>query len=330
MQPRPVIAVVGPTSSGKSALAVRLARRFNGEIISADSRQVYHGLDIGSGKITKREMKGIPHYLLDVVRPQRTFTVAQYQKLARRVLEDIVRRGRMPIVCGGTGFYIDALRGHISLPSVPPNPKSRIKLEKLSTEKLGEKLKVLDRKRFENIDLKNRRRLIRAIEIAVFQKGSTFLPQGRTLTCGWSKDGPCWLILGIKLEPTELKRKINARLKSRLRCGLIAEVRKLHENGVSWRRLDELGLEYRYAAKLLREQERDFRDASEPVSRRVKREGIAFLEKQLAIATWHYAKRQMTWFKRDQTIQWVKNYKEAERLTVAFLRKSGKITRAKD
>ena len=154
-----IIVVVGPTSSGKSALAVRLAKKFNGEIISADSRQVYKGLDIGSGKITKREMRDIPHHLLDVASPRRKFTVAQYQKFARLAMQDIISRGKVPIICGGTGFYIDALLGRVTIPSVSPNTKLRVKLEKLSTEKLGEKLKILDPKRFTDIDQNNRPRL---------------------------------------------------------------------------------------------------------------------------------------------------------------------------
>ncbi len=314
MQSYPVIVVVGPTSSGKSALAVRLARKFDGEIISADSRQVYRGLDIGSGKVPRDPLpksyqlkarsylhQGVPHYLLDVANPKRVFSVARYQKLGRRALEQIIKRGKVPIICGGTGFYIDALLGRVTIPPVPPNPKLRTQLEKLSTEKLGEKLRAFDSKRFANIDRKNRPRLIRAIEIAVAPKteGSTFPCQGRTLTCD------NWLTLGIKLEPNELKKKINARLKFRINHGLANEVKKLHKNGLSWARLEALGLEYRYVAEFLQRQER---------------EEIAFLERDLATAIWHYAKRQITWFKRDKTIQWVENYDEAKKITATFLR----------
>ncbi|MFH1170670.1 MAG: tRNA (adenosine(37)-N6)-dimethylallyltransferase MiaA [Candidatus Vogelbacteria bacterium] len=317
----PVIVIVGPTSSGKSALAVRLARQFGGEIISADSRQVYRGLDIGSGKVTRDQTKnsklkakgylhqGIPHHLLDVANPRRTFTVAQYQKLGTRALEQIIKRGKVPIICGGTGFYIDALLGRVAIPSVPPNQALRTKLEKLSTEKLFSKLQTLDKTRAENIDRHNRRRLIRAIEIAITSpKGSTFLPQGRTLTCKTLTCKNIWLTIGIKLKPEKLREKINARLKFRIDHGLIAEVKKLHENGLSWRRLDALGLEYRFVAKLLQR---------EPRRGGVKREEIAGLERNI----WHYAKRQMTWWKRDKTIYWIKNYREAEQLTRDFLKK---------
>ncbi len=301
MQTSPIIVIVGPTSSGKSALAVRLAQKFNGEIISADSRQVYKGLDIGSGKITKREMKGIPHHLLNVANPKRTFTASQYQKLGNQALAQIIKRGKVPIICGGTGFYIDTLLGRVIIPAVPPNQALRIKLEKLTTEKLFSKLQTLDKIRAENIDRHNRRRLIRAIEIAMAlkSKGSTLIASKDS---PWgSKDCPCWLTIGIKLDLDKLKKKINARIKFRINHGLIAEVEKLHRNGLSWRRLDALGLEYRFVAKLLQ--------------RRVKREEIAGLERSI----WHYAKRQMTWWKRDKTIQWIKNYKEAERLMRHFL-----------
>ena len=315
MKSSPVIAVVGPTSSGKSGLAVWLAQKFNGEIISADSRQVYRGLDIGSGKVPRDPLsksynlkaksylhQGIPHHLLDVANSKKVFSAAQYQKLANRAIVNIIRHGKTPIICGGAGFYIDTLRGKIALPPTPPNPKLRAKLEKLSTEKLGDKLRTLDPKRFGNIDLKNRPRLIRAIEITTtLGRSKTFSCQGRTLTCDW-------LMIGIKLDSEKLKKKINARLKFRINHGLIDEVRKLHKNGLSWRRLDALGLEYRYVTRYLRGL----------ISKKE-------LTKELETAIWHYAKRQMTWFKRDQTIHWTKNYREAEKLTVAFLKKSGKI-----
>ena len=300
-----IIVVVGPTSSGKSALAVRLAKKFNGEIISADSRQVYKGLDIGSGKITKREMRDIPHHLLDVASPRRKFTVAQYQKFARLAMQDIISRGKVPIICGGTGFYIDALLGRVTIPSVSPNTKLRVKLEKLSTEKLGEKLKILDPKRFTDIDQNNRPRLIRAIEIAVVLGQVPPLTsgiKGRPLT----PKGDPWnsFQIGIRLDQEKLRKNIHERLLKRFRLGLIAEVKKLHQNGLSWKRLEALGLEYRYIARYLQ-------------NKLTEEEML----KQLKTASWHYAKRQMTWWKHDKTIHWIKNYREGERLTRDFLKK---------
>jgi len=317
----PVIIVVGPTSSGKSELAVKLARKFGGEIISADSRQVYKGLNIGSGKVPRDKLsknynlkaksyqhQGIPHHLLDVASPRRQFTVAQYQKLAVRALENIVCRGRLPIICGGTGFYVSALCDNLRLPPVPPNSKLRAKLEKLSTAELGKKLEILDPERLKNIDQMNRLRLIRAIEIATVlgqvpplkskTKGSLWGSRNDLLNLNYN-----WLIIGIKLDPKKLREKINTCLISRLRSGLIQEVKKLHENELSWQRLEALGLEYAHVACYLQNQT-------------TKKQMI----RELEFAIWHYAKRQMTWWRRDQTIHWLKNYSEAEQLARGFLK----------
>src|SRR3989344_8669425 len=169
-----VVVILGPTATGKSALAVKLAKKlarhkwggFNGaEIISADSRQIYKGLDIGTGKITEKEMAGVPHHLLDVVTPKRRFTVVEYQTLAREKIAEIFSRGHLPIICGGTGFYISALVDGTVLPDVPPNPKLRAHLKKETSETLFNMLLKLDPRRAKTIDPKNSRRLIRAIEI---------------------------------------------------------------------------------------------------------------------------------------------------------------------
>ncbi|MBI4708741.1 MAG: tRNA (adenosine(37)-N6)-dimethylallyltransferase MiaA [Candidatus Portnoybacteria bacterium] len=162
-----LIIVLGPTASGKSDLAVSLAKKINGEVISADSRQVYKGLDIGSGKITKEEMQGIPHCLLGVADPKRRFSVAQYKKLAQVAIKKIQRQGKIPIICGGTGFYIQAVVDNIALPEVKPDWKLRKQLEKFNTDELFKKLKKLDPRRSRNIDSHNQRRLIRALEIVI-------------------------------------------------------------------------------------------------------------------------------------------------------------------
>ena len=161
-----LLIILGPTASGKSDLAVQLAKKYNGEIISADSRQVYKGLNIGTGKITKKEMSGIKHHLLDVTDPKKVFTVSQFKTLVEIAIADISSRGKLPIICGGTGFYIQAVVDNIILPEVPPNKKLREKLNKKTTTELFEILKKLDNERAKNIDAKNPRRLIRAIEIA--------------------------------------------------------------------------------------------------------------------------------------------------------------------
>jgi tRNA dimethylallyltransferase len=238
-QPK-VLVIVGPTASGKSALAVKLAKELNGEVISADSRQVYKGLDIGTGKITNKEMQGIPHHLLDVASPRRRFTLAQYQKLAEKKLIEIIARGKLPIVCGGTGFYIKALVDNIALPAVKPNLTLRKELLKLSTAELAAKLQQLDPERAKNIDTHNPRRLMRAIEIAAA------LGQVPPATSRPAKYE--FIQYGITLEPEKLRQNIHERLLARMKQGLVKEVENLRTGGLSWQRLDDLGLEYRFAA----------------------------------------------------------------------------------
>jgi len=300
-----MIAIVGPTASGKSALAVRLGRKFGGEIISVDSRQVYRGLDLASGKLGVKERGDVKHHLLDVANLKRPptggFTVQQYKKLAEKAMGEILARGRLPIFCGGTGLYLDAVLGRVTIPNVPPNQILRLELEKLSTAELFSQLEILDPGRAENIDVHNRRRLIRAIEIAKYSC------QGLTLT---EEKGSAWscLKIGLFVEPVELKNKIKKRLTQRLRSGLIAEIRNLHTHGVSWPRLDDLGLECRYVSYYLR--------------------GLinqdAMIEK-IEVESWHYAKRQMTWFKRDKNIIWVDTTAAAERLARDFLLKGSTL-----
>lgn len=308
--PRKIIVILGPTASGKSKLAVKIAEKFNGEIISADSRQVYKELNIGSGKITKKEMQGVPHYLLDAASPKKTFTVSQYQKLAKKSLIDILKRGKLPIICGGTGLYIDALLYNYKFPAVPPQPKLRKKLEKLSTEKLFEKLQKLDSQRAKNIDKKNRRRLVRALEIVLTTKKP--VPDlKKTFSYNILK-------IGIKKSPEELKKLIKKRLLERLKSGMIEEVENLRKNppaggGLNWKRLDDFGLEYRYVSRFLRQRAQTLADKTR--TNADKKQTIKKLEKEMIGSilkeSWQYAKRQMTWFKRDSEIIWVKNYREA-------------------
>src|SRR5579864_8715932 len=161
-----ILVILGPTATGKSDLAVGLALKFNGEIISADSRQVYKGLDIGTGKITKKEMKGVSHYLLDVASPKKTFTVSKFKELADRKIEDILKRNKLPIICGGTGFYIQSIVDNIVLPDVDRDEKLRKRLVDKSKNELLLLLKKLDPERAKTVDYNNPPRLIRAIEIA--------------------------------------------------------------------------------------------------------------------------------------------------------------------
>jgi len=300
-----IVVVLGPTASGKSDLAVKLARKFNGEIISADSRQVYKGMDVGTGKITEKEMRDIKHYLLDVASPKRQFTVAQYRKLALEAIDKIYRKHKIPIICGGTGFYLQAVAEGLVIPRVKPDWKLRGELEEKDTEELFKELRKLDPRRAKNIDARNRRRLIRALEIII--------KTGKPIPKLEIQPRFNVLMLGIKKSPQELKKLIHQRLLKRLGRGMISEVQKLKKLGVSWRRFDDFGLEYRYVAKYLQ-------------GELTKQEMIDKLQKEIE----HYAKRQMTWFSahggpasggKRTSIHWIDNYKQAEKLVKEFLKR---------
>ncbi|MDO8577377.1 MAG: tRNA (adenosine(37)-N6)-dimethylallyltransferase MiaA [Candidatus Wildermuthbacteria bacterium] len=275
-----LLVVVGPTASGKSAFAVKLAKKFGGEIISADSRQVYKGLDIGSGKITKSEMMGIPHHLLGIASPKRRFTVAQYCILAKNALDAIMKKKKLPIIAGGSPFYIYSLVDGWNIPEVKPNEKLRKKLEKENLEQLFTKLKKLDPARAKTIESKNKRRLIRALEIihttgkpvSQFKKHPLPYPV---------------LFLGLRKSPEELKKLIKKRFLNMLKKGLLAEVKKLKSSGLSWQRIESFGLEYHEASQYLQ-------------GKLTKTQMI----EQAVKATEDFARRQMTWFKKDKRIRW--------------------------
>jgi tRNA dimethylallyltransferase len=294
-----IIAVVGPTSSGKSALGVFLAKKLSGEIISADSRQVYRGLDIGTGKVTKKEMVGVPHHLLDVASPKKIFTVDDFVKLGDRACSSILRvpvggqKNKIPIVVGGTGLYVDALLGRINIPSVPPNSRLRDRLEKMKTSRLFAMLKKLDPTRAQTIEKDHPRRLIRAIEIA---KALGKSPP--------KKIEEKYDVLWLGLSPTEkqLKKNIRIRLFVRISRGMIAEATRLHTAGLSYKRMGELGLEYRFLAEFLQ--------------KKINRKQLLV---DIERGNNNYAKRQMRWFRRNKDILWIKNKKEALHLAKRFL-----------
>jgi tRNA dimethylallyltransferase len=271
MKPK-IIVVCGPTATGKSDRAVQIALEKNGEIISADSRQVYKGLDIGSGKITLDEIKGVPHHLLDVADPKEVFSVEQFVELGKKAIQDILQKGKVPIICGGTGFYIDSLVYNISLPHVTPNENLRKELETYSLEQLQNKLQELDEDRYASIDTKNPVRLIRAIEIAT-ELGT--VPK-------LEKNSPYkieWVYLDF---PDEiLKERIYTRLITRITTGMLEEAKKLHADGLSLERMKQLGLEYRYQAMHL-------------LGEITYEEMVELLNTKI----WQYAKRQRTWFKK--------------------------------
>ena len=300
-----LVVILGPTASGKTELAIHLAKRFNGEIISADSRQVYKGLDIGTAKPTQKERNNIPHYLLDVVSPKKHYTVVQYQTAARKAIKDIQRRNKLPILVGGSPLYLYSVIDGWIMPKVAPNRKLRVALEKLTILQLFKKLERLDPRRAKTIEQKNKRRLIRALEI-VLVTGKP-VPQLKKNPLPYSV-----LFIGIKKSPLVLQRRIKERFLLMLKQGFLNEIKALRKQGLSWKRIEEFGLEYREGAQYLRGK----------ISR------SAMIE-QVQRATVDFARRQMTWFsakggsasggKKDQRICWIKNLREANHQINRFL-----------
>ena len=262
-----IIVIVGQTATGKSALAIRLAKKLSGEIISADSRQVYKGLDIGTAKITKKEMRGVPHHLLDIVDPKKKFTVALYQQKTIYAIAEIMKRGKLPIICGGTGFYIDAVVNGVVFPEVSPNNKLRKILKKKKVSELFKILNKLDKRRAKNIDKNNKVRLIRAIEIARYL--------GKVPKIIETKPEYNFVKVGIRLDEKDLKKNIEKRVARMFKSGLLNEIKKLKKAGVSDKRLREFGFEYWKPTR-----------------------------KSIISGTLKYARRQNTWFKRDKKIKW--------------------------
>ncbi|MBU1159820.1 tRNA (adenosine(37)-N6)-dimethylallyltransferase MiaA, partial [Patescibacteria group bacterium] len=308
-----IIVILGPTASGKSELAVKIALRLGSgqaEIISADSRQVYKDMNIGTGKVpgkwkpivsklrickkmTLRKgktfiYKNIPHYCIDCVSPKKRYTVIDFKKCAEKAIKNIQKRGKVPIVCGGTGFYISALTGEIEIPEVKPDWQLRKKLEKKSAEELFQMLKKLNPERAKNIDAKNPRRLIRAIEIA--KSASTTVVEAQPKT-DFGGTEVRLRFFGIKLPDKELKKRIEKRIKKMIRDGLIREAKNLRNSGLSWKRLYELGFEYKYPAMFLQG--------------KINKEEMI---NRIILENWHYAKRQMTWFKKYQPqTKWIES-----------------------
>jgi len=323
MKNNKIIVILGSTSSGKTGLGVKLAMKFNGEIISADSRQVYKGMDIGTGKdldkyFVKIKNKNkstrsfdfaqddkicIPYHLIDVVGPNTEFNLAKYQKLAVKAVNNVLDRGKLPIIVGGTGLYLQALVDGYNLSAVRPNIILREKLAKLDAENLYYKLEKLDKakaQKLNNSDRKNKRRLIRYLEIA--SSPGNFKAE---------KIKPDYdaLIIGLAWPQEVLKDRIYKRLRHRLeKENMIEEVKKLHSWGVSWKRLEDFGLEYKYISLYLQ-----------------KKMAIREMTEKLNIAIRQFSKKQMTWFRRWEsqgvTIHWIKDKKEANKLVGNFLKK---------
>ncbi len=277
-----LVVVLGPTASGKTKMAVKLAKKFNGEIVSADSRQVYKGMDIGTAKPTKKERQGIRHHLIDIIKPNKEFNAAIFKKKAIGTIKNIQRRKRLPFLVGGTGLYIQTIVDNIEFPKVAPNKKLREKLEQKSVKELFRIYKKLDPKGIKEIEKDNKRRLIRAIEVSKISK-KPFSEQKR-------KGKPLFNILeiGIKKSKEEIKKSVEKRIKKMFKMGLENEVKGLVKKYGRVPCLQTIGYQ-----------------ESSP--------------EETSLHTLQFAKRQMTWFKRSKKIQWVKNYQQAKKLIRQFL-----------
>lgn len=329
--PPKLIVILGPTASGKTDLSLKLARRFNGEIVSADSRQIYRGMNIGTGKIeadkrglqrgfTRIVAKGVPHYMIDIVDPDQEFTLADYKKMALAAIRDILKRGKVPFLVGGTGLYIQAVVDNLVIPKVPPNKKLRAQFEKelrianlryhkhcdrniygvnvkkKVVERWFKKLLKLDPEAIHVVDSKNPRRIIRAIEVclATHQPFSKLREKGEPLFDV--------LQIGINVARSVLYKRIDQRVDKMIKEGLIEETKRLLEKyDPSLPSMSGIG--YKEIGDYLRG-EISIREAVE----------------QIKYRTHAYARRQLTWFRRDQRIKWVKSYKEAEKIITEWIR----------
>ncbi len=271
-----LIVIEGTNASGKSALSVALAKKFDGEVVSADSRQVYRKMDLGSGKITPEEMDGVPHHLLDVREPGEFFSMADFQRLAYEAIDGIIARGKLPILAGGTGLYVDAVADGYALSDKAPDPLMREHLETFDTPTLYEMLRA--RVPDTQIDPKNRHRVMRALE--KLDAGDVAEPRKE----------PRYEVLkfGVTWPREILKERIDERLERRLEEGMVEEVRNLLETGTSPEFLVKLGLEYKYLTWYLTG-EMSYEQMKEELGNAIKK----------------FAKRQMTWFRRDQRIIWL-------------------------
>lgn len=295
LSPNKLIVILGPTGSGKSDLAIKLAKQFNGQIISADSRQVYKEMNIGTAKVTKREMAGIVHYLIDIIRPNQEFTLAQFKDKAVKAIKQTQSNNQLPFLVGGTGLYIQSIVDNLQIPEVKPDKKLRNQLAKKTNQQLYNQLKKLDPQALKVIDLNNQRRIIRALEVCLITKKPFSQLKQR---------GPALfdlLQIGIKLNQKVFEQKIDQRTNQMIKAGLIKEVKDLIKKyGNKPYSLNSIGYQ----------------------------EIIPYLENKITLDqakqliklhTLQYARRQTTWFKRDKRIKWVKSYSQAAKLVKNFI-----------
>lgn len=303
-----VIIILGATASGKTNWSLRLAQKYQGEIISADSRQIYKKMDIGTAK-PKGEwlrnglrktffVENVPHHLIDFLDPGKTFTVAEFRDKAIKYIKLAHKQARVPFIVGGTGLYISSVVDNLKIPRIPPNKKLRRSLEQKSEDELVGLLRTLDPVSASRIDKRNKRRIIRALEVCIFT-GEPFSRQQK-------KGEPLFDILqiGITVDKDTLHARIEERIAAMIEQGLSAEVQKLVEKKYRFELPSMSGIGYR-----------QFKEYFEG------KISLSQVQKDLVRDTWRYARRQMSWFKRDERITWVSSYEEAEALVQKFLSK---------
>jgi tRNA dimethylallyltransferase len=278
-----LIVILGPTASGKSSVGIALAQQWRGEIVSADSRQVYRGLDIGTAKVTPAERNLVMHHLLDVVDLQEVYTVSQFQHDAIQAINLILARGKLPFLVGGSPHYIQVVVDHLDMPHIPPQPELRAQLEARPLDDLVAQLEQLDPQSAATIDRKNPRRVIRALEVCI-TSGKPFSQQQ-----GMANPLYHCLLLGIQWPREVLYRRIDRRVDQRMQQGMVQEVRNLLAQGISHERLEALGLEYRFISQWLQG----------------KYSSEAEMTQRLKYAIHDFTRRQLTWFRRDKRILWI-------------------------
>lgn len=311
-----LIVILGPTASGKSGLATKLAKKFNGEIISADSRQIYRGMDIGTAKILNKE--GIPHHLIDIVDPGEDFTLAEYKTIAVKKIKEILRRGKIPFLVGGTGLYIKAVVDNFEIPKVAPSKILREKLEGKSVQELFEDLKRLDPETAKAIDPKNQRRLIRALEVKILS--------GVSLISAKKIGEPIFqtLQIGIKISQEKLYKNIDQRVEEQIKMGLESEVRNIYTE-LSKKMPEEKLWSLPSMSGICYQEFKEYFEGKIDLKKVIQ---------EIRLHNRRYARRQMTWFKKDpapsrqvgrceagKRIHWIEKLEKAEKLISEFLEK---------
>jgi tRNA dimethylallyltransferase len=294
---KPLIVILGPTASGKTRIAIELAKKYNGEIICADSRTIFEYMDIGTSKPSTQERSVIPHHILDIIKPDEKFSVAEFQRLAYKKIDDILNRGKIPFLVGGTGLYIDAVTEGFIIPKIQEDRELRQRLETEDIKKLIIRLKKINPIAFRKIDLKNKRKVIRALEVCL-KTDSKFSDSQKKIKSKYKI-----LKIGISLPRKKLYEIINKRTDQMIEMGLVDEVKKLYKMGYNAEIPSLSGLIYKEIGEYVRGKI-TLDDAVEKAKQKTR----------------NFAKRQITWFKRDPKIKWIKNIGQANELIFKFLK----------